>query len=110
MSDINTVCISGRLGTDPEMKYFESGNVSCEISVAVNKYSSKKKVEEPTWHICRAWGKFAEYIGEYARSGSMVFINGSLEKDVFEDTDGKKRAISYILIDRIKIIPKKEES
>ena len=110
MSDINTVTISGRIGADPIVKYFETGSVNCEISVAVNKYDSKEQKEKTTWHVCRAWGKKAEYIGEYAKSGCAVILTGSLEKDVYKDKEGKTRANSYILIDRIKILTKKEEN
>lgn len=106
MSDINTVTISGRLGNAPIIKYFETGSVTCELSVGVNKYNSKKQEEEVTWHICRAWGKKAEYISEYAKKGSVVLITGSLEKDVYEDKEGKNRANSYVLIEQIKVIPK----
>lgn len=109
MSDINTVNISGRIGAEPIVKYFETGSVSSEISIAVNKYDVKKGEEKTTWHIARAWGKKAEYIGEYAKKGCAVIITGSLEKDVYKDKDGKTRATSYILIDRIKILTKKEE-
>lgn len=109
MSDINTATISGRIGADPIMNFFETGSVNCEISVGVNKYNTKKKVEEATWHIARAWGKKAEYIGEYAKKGCAVIITGSLEKDVYKDKDGKTRATSFILIDNIKILTKKEE-
>lgn len=110
MSDINTVTISGRIGADPIIKYFETGAVNCEISVAVNKYSAKDQQEKTTWHVCKAWEKKAEYIGEYAKQGCAVVITGSIEKDVYKDKEGKTRANSYILIDRIKILTKKEEN
>lgn len=110
MSDINTVNITGRIGAEPIVKYYETGSVSSEISIAVNKYNVKAGEDKTTWHIARAWGKKAEYIGEFAKVGCAVVITGSLEKDVYKDKDGKTRAISYILIDRIKILTKKEEN
>ena len=110
MSDINNVVISGRLGNDPIVRYYETGSVSSEISVGVNRYSTKEQQEKVTWHICRAWGKKAEYIGEYAKQGSAVVITGSIEKDVYVDKEGKNRAISYINIQNIKILTKKEEN
>lgn len=102
MSDINTVTISGRLGNDPIVRWYETGSVSSEISVGVNRYSSKEQQEKVTWHICRAWGKKAEYIGEYAKKGSVVLVTGSIEKDIYQDKEGKTRAISYTNIQNIK--------
>lgn len=109
MSDINGVQLSGRIGTQPEIKYFESGAVKCKISIGVNRWSAKEKKEIVTWLDCQAWGKKAEFVAEYAHSGDMVFIFGSLQKDIYTDTDGKKRAIIYVLIDEIKIMAKKQQ-
>lgn len=108
MSDINTIALSGRLGEDPKMKYFESGNVVCEVSIGVNKYSAKQKKEIVTWHKCRAWGKNAEFICGVAKVGALVFVQGTLEKDTYKAEDGSDRSISYILVQEIKVINKKD--
>lgn len=42
MSDINNVFLTGRIGADPNMKYFESGSVKTSISVGVNRWNKKK--------------------------------------------------------------------
>lgn len=46
MSDINTICISGRLGEDPKVKYFESGSVKVDLSIGVNRYNAKKRTKK----------------------------------------------------------------
>ena len=48
MSDINTITLSGRLGGDPEFKYFESGAKTVTISIGVNKWSKKQNQEVVT--------------------------------------------------------------
>ena len=40
---VNSVVIVGRVGQDPEMKYFESGKVRTSFSVAVNRWNPKTK-------------------------------------------------------------------
>lgn len=108
MADINNVQISGRIGTQPDIKYFESGAVKCKISVGVNRWNTKEKKEVVTWIDCAAWAKKAEFIGEYAKQGDMVFISGSLQKDVYKDQNGNKCAFVYVLIDEIKLQGKKQ--
>lgn len=109
MSDINTVTISGRLGNDPDFKYFESGAKCVTISIGVNKWSKKQEKEVVTWHTAKAWGNKAEFIGEVAKKGVLVCIQGTLEKDVFKDEQtGKNIAKTYILINEVKITNKKE--
>lgn len=109
MADINTVTLSGRLGNAPDMTYFESGAKTVTISIGVNKWSKKQEKEVVTWHTARAWGNKAEFIGEVAKKGALVFIEGTLEKDVFKDESGRDIAKTYILINEIKISNKKED-
>lgn len=109
MSDINNVHLSGRIGTQPEIKYFESGAVKCKISIGVNRWSAKDKKEIVAWFDCHAWGKKAEFIAEYAKSGDMVFISGELQKDTYTDAGGKQCSNVFVLVDEVKISTKKEK-
>ena len=109
MSDINTICISGRLGEDPTIKYFESGSIKTTLSIGVNRYNAKKQAEEVTWHKAVAWGKKAEFIAEVAKSGALVCIQGSLQKDTYQDENGNSRASVYILIEEIKVTNKRNK-
>ncbi len=109
MSDINNVCISGRIGTDPHLKYFESGAVTCELSLGVSRWNKKKEAEEVTWINCRIWGKKAEFVGEYVKKGDYAMVAGSLQKDIYEDSTGRKCANSYVLVDEIKSQKKQDK-
>lgn len=107
MSDINSVHITGNIGQAPEIKYFESGSVVCNFSVAVNKWQGKDKGEQTIWLDCRAWGKKADFIAEYAKSGSLVMVEGRLGVDNYKTQDGTKRTKIYINVVEIKVIDKK---
>lgn len=107
MSDVNSVFLTGRMGANPDMKYFETGSVKTSISIGVNKWNGKKEKEEVTWFDCVAWGKKAEFLGEVAKKGASVFVAGSLQKDVYQDESGKNCSRTYVLINEIKINNKK---
>jgi len=109
VADINNVFMSGRLGNDPEIKYFESGKKNVKISIGVNKWNKSKESEIVTWFNCVAWGNKAEFIGEYIKKGDMVFVSGSLQKDVYKDENGNQKSNTYILIDEIKTQSKKRD-
>ena len=110
MADINNITISGRIGTKPDIKYFETGAVKCKLSIGVNRWNKAQKKEEVTWFNAIAWGSKAEFLTEYANQGDMVFISGSLQKDTYKDTNGNDCSAVYILINEIKIATKKEKS
>ncbi len=108
MSDINKVCITGHIGKNPEIKYFESGSVVVNFSVAVSEWAGQSKGEVTYWFDCRAWSKRAEFIGEYAKSGSLVMIEGSLKVDSYKAQDGTNRQKVYINVNEIKVVEKKQ--
>ena len=43
---LNVVHLVGRAGRDPEVKYFDSGKVVCNFSLAVNRI---KRDDPPDW-------------------------------------------------------------
>lgn len=102
---INSVVIVGRVGQDPEMKYFESGSVKTTMSIAVNR--RQKDQEKTDWFRIELWGRNAEIAGEYVRKGSLIGIEGKLEFNHWTDSDGNKRVTNYILADRLQLLGKK---
>lgn len=107
MSDINNVFISGNVGQNPALKFFDSGKCVCNFSVAVDEWAGQTKGTVTNWFDCRAWGKKAEYIGEYAKSGSLVMVSGRLGVDSYTAQDGTKRSKTIINVEEIKIVDKK---
>ena len=59
----NGVRLIGYLGSDVELKTFESGRIKARVSIATNEnYTSEagQFVEKTSWHNLEAWGKSAE--------------------------------------------------
>ena len=44
---LNVVNLVGRVGMDPDVKYFESGTVKCRLTLAVDRRSRNN--EQPDW-------------------------------------------------------------
>jgi len=90
----NRVFLIGRLGQEPEMRYTPSGSAVTNFSVATNrkwKDKSGNLQEETTWHDVVCWSKTAEFVAEYAHKGSLIFIEGEIQKRNWEDRNGQKR-------------------
>ena len=64
---MNSVVLVGRVGRDAEIKYFESGKVKANFSIAVNRWDSKTKSEVADWFNIDVWDKQAEFAGEYVK-------------------------------------------
>ena len=54
---VNSVTLVGRAGRDPEVRYFESGSMVANLTIAVNRRS---RDDEPDWFNLEIWGKQAQ--------------------------------------------------
>ncbi|MDX2084962.1 MAG: single-stranded DNA-binding protein [Candidatus Melainabacteria bacterium] len=87
---MNQVVIVGRLGQDPEIRYFESGTVKAKFSVAVDRNFSKTN-PVTDWFNIEVWGRQAEFVGEWVKKGQLVSVVGILEMNRWTDNTGNER-------------------
>lgn len=106
---INTVTLVGRAGRDPEVKYFESGSVVCNFSLAVDRRS--RNSDQPDWFRLEMWGRTAEIAANYVRKGSLIGITGSLKFDQWNDrATGALRTSPVIRVDRLELLGSKRDN
>jgi single-strand DNA-binding protein len=88
MPALNRVQLIGRLGKDPESKFTPTGKKVTHFSVAIsNRWKSKEgdAKEYTEWVNIEAWGRLGEVCSEYLKKGSLVFVEGRLKTDRYED-------------------------
>ena len=105
---INSVTLVGRAGRDPELRYFESGSVVANLTMAVNRRSRK---EEPDWFNLEIWGKQAQVAADYVKKGSLIGITGSFKLDSWKDRNtGQDRSKPVVRVDRLELLGSKKDS
>lgn len=90
----NKVFLIGRLGQDPEMRYTPSGTAVTDFPMATDRRYKDREgnlQKETTWHDIVCWGKTAEFVAEYLQKGRLVFVEGEIRRDTWEDRNGQKR-------------------
>jgi single-strand DNA-binding protein len=88
MSDLNVFTTTGRLGRDPEARYFESGSLVVNFTIAIN----GRRDDPPFWINCTIWGKLGQVAADYLKKGSKVGLSGSLKMDTWTDrSSGEER-------------------
>lgn len=107
---INVVTLVGRVGTDPDIKYFQdSTNVVCKLTLAVNRRSRNR--DEPDWFNLEIWGKTAEIAANYAKKGSLIGVTGSLKFEYWQDRNtGVTRSKPVIKVDRLDLLGSKRDA
>lgn len=102
MADLNRVCLLGRMGKDPEKRFFPSGDPIVSFSVATSEKwkdkTSGDQRERVEWHRCEATGRVAKFIEEYGFKGQRVYLEGKKVTESF-DKDGQKVELVKIKID-----------
>lgn len=105
---LNSLCLVGRVGQDPSVKYFESGKVVCTFTLAVDRMGKK---EDPFWFDVEFWGKQAETLGTYLKKGTLISVQGSLRFDYWDDrSTGDQRSKPIVAGDRFKFLGGKKDS
>ena len=111
---INKVILVGRLGKDPETKSTPGGTTVAKFTMATDeKFTDKsgEKQERTEWHNIVAWARLGEICGQYLRKGSLVYIEGSIRTDSWEDKEsGQKRYRTEIIAREMKMLDRKRDS
>jgi single-strand DNA-binding protein len=106
--EINQVTVVGRVGKDPEVKYFESGNNLASFSIAVNRPTKNKETD---WFDIKLWGKQADIASEYVRKGSLIGIVGQLDFDSWNDkTTGDLQVKPVIAATDLRLLGSKSDN
>ena len=105
---INSVTLVGRAGRDPEVRYFESGTVVANLTMAVNR---RNRNDEPDWFNLEIWGKQAQVAADYVKKGSLIGITGSFKLDSWKDRNtGEERNKPVVRVDRLELFGSKRDS
>ncbi len=99
---LNIVSLTGRVGFDPEVRYFEKGIVKAAANLAVDEYSSGER--KTHWIPVEFWGKTAETVAHYVHRGKLIGVQGSLKADTWTDNQGKLHKRLYVRAERVELL------
>ena len=87
--------LTGNLGSDPEMKFTNSGDAVASFSVAV---TPSRKTQggtwedgDTTWYRVSAWKKDAERVVENLFKGDRVRVTGRFAPEEYQGREGDTR-------------------
>ena len=107
-----TISVTGNVGTDPEIKFFDGKNGSFGIASFSLGYtpSEKKGTEwvqgETIWFRVSVLGKQSEVIADAIRKGDKVLVIGAFKQSSYQAKDGTQKTGLEIKADSVTIVPK----
>lgn len=103
---VNKVILVGHLGADPELRYTANGTAVARFRIATTEtYTDRSgaRQERTEWHRIVVWGKLAEICGQYLSKGRLVYIEGRIRSDTWEQ-EGVKRYSYEIVAENMKML------
>ena len=95
MAGVNKVILLGNLGSDPEVRYLDSGSVVAKFNIATSEaYTSKggERVEQTEWHKIELWDNLAKTAEQYLKKGNTVYVEGKIKTEQWTDKDGVQKS------------------
>jgi single-strand DNA-binding protein len=109
MPALNRVQLIGRLGKDPETRFTPTGKKVAQFSLAVSnrwKSDTGEAKEYTEWINVEAWGRLGEICQQYLHKGSLIYLEGRLKTDKYEDK-GETRVFTKVVALQMQMLDKK---
>ncbi len=105
---LNKVILIGRVGADPEVRYMPNGNAVANVRLATNEsYKDKTtgQMQEATeWHRVVMYGKLAEIVGQYVQKGKLIYVEGRIRTNKWQDQSGQDRYTTEIIANEMQLL------
>jgi single-strand DNA-binding protein len=112
MASVNRVTLIGNLTRDPQMKFLPSQMAVTEFGLAMNRKfrtAAGEDREEVTFVDITAFGKQAEVLNQYCTKGKLMYIEGRLKLDQWEDKNGGgKRSKLSVVVENFQFLGSRE--
>ena len=108
MSSLNRVLLMGNCTRDSELRFTPNGTAVLSFGLAVNrKYkdsATNELKEEVTFVDVDLWGERAEVSQEFLLKGKLVFVEGRLKFEQWDDKQtGQKRSRLKVVAEKVQL-------
>ena len=108
MTSLNKVILIGNVGSDPDVRYLDHGDViaSFNLATAERGYTMQNGTVVPDktdWHSIVLWRNLATWAERSIRKGMKLYVEGKLQTRTWEK-DGQRRQKTEIIADNVQIL------
>lgn len=107
---MNRVCLVGRITSNPELRYTDSGVEVCRFTLAVNRDFKNASGEYVADFIkCVTYRQTAKLLNEYVEKGDLIGIDGRIQTGSYTAQDGGKRYTTDVVVNRVEFLSRRRE-
>ena len=112
---MNKVILIGNVGTDPNVRYLDSGVCVAQIRLATTErgYTLQNGTQVPErteWHNVIFWRRLAERVEKSVHKGDKIVIDGKIQSRTYQDQQGMQRHVTEIMAENLEILVRKSDS
>lgn len=106
---MNKAILIGNVGGNPEVKYFDGGGCTAQVSLATTERgytlpNGTKVPDRTEWHHLVFRNKMAEIVDRYVHKGDKLYVEGKILTRDYDDNRGIKRYITEIYVDQMEML------
>jgi single-strand DNA-binding protein len=101
---MNKFEVIGRLIKDPEIRYTESNKKVVSFTIAIN--NSK---DDSTFIKITTFNGTADLIEKYTKKGDLIYIDGMIRNNNYEDKEGKKHYEYVFIANKVEFLSRVKE-
>ena len=94
------ITLTGRLASDPELRFTPSGDAVCNLRVVTDRrykdQSGEWQSKDVTFWSVSAWRQLAEGCAESLAKGMAVIVVGEVKSRDYETKEGEKRTVTEV--------------
>ena len=104
---LNKVMLIGNVGRDPEVRYTQRGDAVANFSIATSenwKDKGGQRQEKTEWHNLVAFRQRADFVQQYIKKGSKIYVEGKLQTRDWTDNQSVKHYRTEVVVDNIQFV------
>ncbi len=112
---MNKVILIGNVGTDPNVRYLDSGVCVAQIRLATTErgYTLQNGTQVPErteWHNVIFWRKLAEIVESIVHKGDKICVEGKIQSRNYTDQQGLTHHVTEIMADNMDVLVRKNDT
>ncbi len=109
MPALNRIQLIGYLGRDPDSRFTPSGKRVTHFSLGITQRwrTGDESRESTEWVNVEVWDRLAEICSEYLKKGSLVYIEGRIKTDKYED-NGSNRYFTKVVALQVQFLDRRQ--
>ncbi len=109
MPALNRIQLIGYLGREPDSRFTPSGKRVTHFSLGVTQRwkTGDENRESTEWVNIEVWDRLAEICSEYLKKGSLVYVEGRIKTDKYED-NGSNRYFTKVVALQVQFLDRRQ--